>query len=527
MFKKINLITNFNSENIFQVIKDDIKIISHFSFKNIIEVIKKNNRIEDLNIILYLQTSTNENDYIKKIIKETQKKNNKAINILVPAFYNMNQILPISINDKFFSFQKNFFEYLKSVNKNYINNFHLVDFLYLCNVYNDQVFNLKRWYMSKNIFTFDFELYLSKNIISIITLIKQKRKKAIFVDLDDTLWGGTIAEDDLKKIKLGNMSSEGEAFQDFQMLLKNYTTTGIILGIVSRNYEKKALNFITSHPEMILKKKDFAGWKINFNNKSDNINELCKELNLKMDSVIFLDNSTYERQEVKDKLKDIEVLNIGDNIFDYSNKLKGYFDINFLNLNKEDLKRAENYTQIRNLNESQKKFSTHEDWLKSLNMKIEFESYNKLQIERYHQMYNRINQINLSSRRLSIEKIKKELKNNMKIVTLRVEDKVTNLGIIGLISYYEKKNMIIIGDFLFSCRALGRDLEKYFIAKIVNKLLYLNKKIKFNFKKTSKNQLCTEILNKLKIEIKNNYIIEKKISPIYKKNIFLKETEKY
>ena len=91
----------------------------------------------------------------------------------------------------------------------------------------------------------------------------------------------------------------------------------------------------------------------------------------------------------------------------------------------------------------------------------------------------------------------------------------------------KKKNMIIISDFLFSCRALGRDLEKYFIVKIVNKLLYLNKKIKFNFKKTSKNQLCTEILNKLKIEMKSNYIIEKKISPIYKKNIFLEETERY
>ena len=74
MFKKINLITNFNSENIFQVIKDDIKKISHFSFKNITEIIKKNNKIGDLNIILYLQTNTNENDYIKKIIKETKKK---------------------------------------------------------------------------------------------------------------------------------------------------------------------------------------------------------------------------------------------------------------------------------------------------------------------------------------------------------------------------------------------------------------------------------------------------------------------
>ena len=72
-------------------------------------------------------------------------------------------------------------------------------------------------------------------------------------------------------------------------------------------------------------------------------------------------------------------------------------------------------------------------------MKINFEKFNKLQLERYHQMYNKINQINLSTRRLGKEKIKLEVKNKTRIISMRVEDKVSNLGIIGLLSFYQKK----------------------------------------------------------------------------------------
>ena len=528
MYKKINIISNFNSENIFQVINNNKDKFYHYNFKNIIGILKKNKKISDLNIILFLQTNLNENEQVKNIIRLLQKKFIKSTNILIPFYYNLNQVLPISSGNNFFTLQKNFSAYENILKKVKNPSVYLIDFFYLSNLYNNQIFNLKRWYLSKNIFTPDFELFLSEKIKSIINLIKHKRKKAIFVDLDDTLWGGTIAEDNYNQIKLGNMSSEGEAFQNFQELLKEYTKSGIILGIISRNYERKALKFISSHPEMILKKKDFAGWKINFKNKSENIKTLCKELNLKVDNIIFIDNSEYERQEVKGKIKEVEVLNIGDNVFDFSTKLKNYIDLNFLSLSKEDFNRAENYSKIRSLKEGQSKFKNHEDWLKSLKMKIKFESYNEIQIERYHQMYNKINQINLSTRRFNKGRIKKELSDNMKIITMRVEDKVVNLGIIGLISYYEKNNHILIGDFLFSCRALGRNLEKYFIKKIVNHLISLkSKKIVFNFKKTPKNELCTEILNDLKINKKNKFTVSKKINNIYKKNIFQSEINKY
>ena len=528
MLKKINLITNFNSENIFQMMKNTEKKLKHFSYGNILDVLNKNNNGEDVNIIIFLQSNSIEINYLKKISEFSQQKKIKSLNILIPVYFNFNEILSISVNKNYNSYQKNFFELERSVQTKNFLNLILIDFLYLKDQYNNQVFNLKRWYLSKNCFTSDFEIYLTEKILSILNLAFHKRKKAIFVDLDDTLWGGTIAEDSFKDIKLGNMNPEGEAFQNFQGLLKNYSKTGIILGIISRNFESKAIKFISSHPEMVLKKNDFAGWKINFKRKSENIKTLCKELNINPDSVVYIDNSSYERKEVEDNLEGVSVLDIGENVFDYSNKLRNSLDLNYINLSKEDFKRAENYSQIRNLNESRKNFIDHESWLKSLKMKINFEKFNKLQLERYHQMYNKINQINLSTRRLGKERIKLEVSNKTKFVTMRVEDKVSNLGIIGLLSFHQKKKLVVFKDFLFSCRALGRDLEKYFLTKIVNNL-YDNKikEIKFNFKKSAKNKLCEDILNSLSINKKNNFTIKKKLKRVYKKKIFYKEVSNF
>ena len=175
--------------------------------------------------------------------------------------------------------------------------------------------------------------------MALIELINGKRKKAIFLDLDDTLWGGTLAEIGYKKLNLGGINAEGEAFKKLQHTIKKFQKTGIILGIISRNDEKTALEAIKKHPEMILKRKDFAGWKINQKNKSENILSLCKELNIKPNSVVFVDNSKYEREEVRAKIPDVLVPDLEEVPFNYFNELKNLRELSFFNLSKEDLNR--------------------------------------------------------------------------------------------------------------------------------------------------------------------------------------------
>ena len=106
MFKKFNLISNFNSENIFQIIREDEKKLKHFSFCNVLDVLNKNKKEENINIILFLQTNSHENNYLNKIIKFSQNKNVKSLNILIPIFYNLNEVLTLSLNNSFNSFQK-------------------------------------------------------------------------------------------------------------------------------------------------------------------------------------------------------------------------------------------------------------------------------------------------------------------------------------------------------------------------------------------------------------------------------------
>ena len=117
----------------------------------------------------------------------------------------------------------------------------------------------------------------------------------IILDLDDILWGGIVGETGWQGITLGGHDPAGEALVDFQRELKALARRGILLAIVSKNDESIATEAIAKHPEMVLKMDDFAGWRINWRDKAANIVDLMTELNLGLDSAVFIDDSPVER----------------------------------------------------------------------------------------------------------------------------------------------------------------------------------------------------------------------------------------
>jgi FkbH-like protein len=156
---------------------------------------------------------------------------------------------------------------------------------------------------------------------------------------------------------------------------------------------------------------------------------------------------------------------------------------------------------------------------------LDIEKYSKNNLERIFQMYNKINQLNLSSRRLSIKDIENEVKNtNLKIITFRLKDNITDYGIISLLSYKIKNNKIKILDFLFSCRALGRNIERYIFELFFDKILKKNYKLIYiNFKRTNKNKLLEKLLNNLQIDKKNNeYSTNRPIKNTFDEETFYK-----
>ena len=502
----INIISNINTENINQSLANLLgREIKNINYLDINKNLKKYNKLNQINIIL-INFSEIQTNYLSQILKTIN--NSKSLNIIFSLNFETNIIEGLNyLND--------YENKINIINRNFIKrpeNFYFFKIENLINIFNNQSFSYKRWFLIKNPFSIEFEIFLSQKIFEIYKVIGGKRIKAIFVDLDDTLWGGTLSEVGENNLNIGQLNPVGETFKNFQALIKNFSKTGIILGIISRNYEKVAINAIKKNVEMILKVEDFAGWKINHLNKSDNIIDLCKELNLLPESVLFIDNSSYEINEARSKIPSLNTLCLGDNVFEFNALLKKRMDLMYTKLSDEDLMRKKNYQDLLQIKKNKKNYKNHYDWLKDLNMSAKIEKFNKKYLERYFQMYNKINQINLSSRRLLKQQINKEnqTKGGQYFYTLQIEDKMTNLGIIGLIKLKISKNILVVEDFLFSCRALGRDLEKFFLNFIIEK--HLNnkiKKIKFNFKQTVKNQLCKDILNDLKINKKNNFTISR------------------
>ena len=132
-------------------------------------------------------------------------------------------------------------------------------------------------------------------------------KKLLVLDLDDTLWGGIVGDAGWENLRLGGHDPQGESFADFQRAIKNLKRRGVVLALVSKNEESVALEAIRNHPEMVLKEDDFVGWRINWTDKARNIAELATELNLGLQSVVFIDDNPVERARVREALPEVFV----------------------------------------------------------------------------------------------------------------------------------------------------------------------------------------------------------------------------
>ena len=201
----------------------------------------------------------------------------------------------------------------------------------------EDAFNPKLWYLSKTPFNNTVFKQALKELKSAVKTISGDSKKMIILDLDDTLWGGIVGDTGWENIKLGGHDFTGEAFVEFQTALKALKEKGILLAIVSKNEEAIALEAIMKHPEMILKKDDFIGWEINWDDKSKNILNLLKRVNIGPQSVVFIDDNPVERDRIRQSIPEVFVPEWPANKLEYTRALHklNCFDID--GISNEDL----------------------------------------------------------------------------------------------------------------------------------------------------------------------------------------------
>ena len=239
---------------------------------------------------------------------------------------------------------------------------------------------------------------LARNVARIVKSVYGKSRKCLVLDLDNTLWGGIIGDDGLQNLLLGRDHPVGEAFLDFQRYVKALQRRGVILAVCSKNDVENAKEGF-SHPDGILKLEDLSVFKANWNPKPDNIREIAAELNIGLDSMVFVDDNPAERALVAEALPDVAVPDVGSDVSSFAEilELEGYFEVH--KIVQDDLSRAAYYSSNAQRRDSRSDSTNYGEFLSSLDMTAEIGPFRPVYLERITQLINKTNQFNLTTRR--------------------------------------------------------------------------------------------------------------------------------
>jgi FkbH-like protein len=299
-----------------------------------------------------------------------------------------------------------------------------------------------------------------------------------------------------KSLRLGGHDPIGEAYVDFQKGLKTLLKRGIVLGIVSKNEEKSALHAIRKHPEMVLTLDDFAGWRINWNDKAQNLLDLVDEINVGLDSVVFIDDNPVERARVREALPEVLVPEWPDNPLYYQTELLSLNCFDTTSLSLEDLSRAQMYVSERKRRDLGRQAGSLDEWLKTLSIAVQAERLGEANLERAAQLFNKTNQMNLTTRRMTPEELKKwSEREGHDLWVFRVSDRFGDSGLTGIASLVQEGERGRILDFILSCRVMGRRIEETMLSVIITKAKTLGLSEVFaQYAPTTKNKPCLSFL---------------------------------
>lgn len=298
--------------------------------------------------------------------------------------------------------------------------------------------------------------------------IALKRKKCLVLDLDNTLWGGVLGEDGIDGIQVDG-DYPGKAYHYWQEGIKEIERKGIILAICSKNNQTDVETLFAAR-EMSLSLKDFACTRINWNDKATNIREIAQELNIGLDSMVFVDDNPTERELIRQQLPMISVPEWPAQPYElpmfYAQLVNDYFSV--YTLTDEDKKKTEQYRQNANRAQAQAQFADMEDFLRSLEMQLTIREATEVTIPRIAQMTQKTNQFNLTTKRYTEDDIRSLLAKGAKIWTLAVEDRFGDNGITGLMILIPESGWSI-DTLLMSCRVLGKGIEEAFFKTVISR----------------------------------------------------------
>ena len=288
-------------------------------------------------------------------------------------------------------------------------------------------------------------------------------KKCLVLDLDNTLWGGVVGDDGVEGIVLGEGSPTGEAHAALQRYAKQLKERGIVLAVCSKNDANIAAEAFANHPEMVLQPSDIASFIANWQPKVDNLRQIAADLNLGLDSLVFVDDNPAERAAIRQALPMVSVPELPEDVAGYVSCLAaaGYFEAVAFTI--EDQKRAEQYAANASRAAELQSANSMEEFLAGLAMATTFGPVRDVDISRVAQLINKTNQFNTTTRRYSLDEVTRFCTDPACLVLqFRLIDRLGDNGLVSaMILRRDSKEADVfdIDTWIMSCRVFGRELE--------------------------------------------------------------------
>ncbi len=354
-----------------------------------------------------------------------------------------------------------FYQYGETHENFYINDINYISAAYGLDKWSDPFY----WHMYKYCLCMQAIPEFAYNLCNIIKAVFGKNKKALVLDLDNTLWGGVVGDDGADNLEIGQETSMGQVYAEFQSYIKAQKDIGVMLNINSKNEEENAMAGL-EHPAGTLKPDDFIVIKANWEPKSKNLEDIAAELNILPESLVFVDDNPAEREIVRMQTP-AAAPEIGRpeqfrRVLDRS----GFFEVT--SLSEDDRRRSDMYRANRMREKQQTGFADYGEYLKSLGMKGTIRSFEPVYMARIAQLTNKSNQFNLTTRRYTQGEIEQAAADG-EYITLygKLEDKFGDNGVVSVVIGHKKEEELHIDLWIMSCRVLKRDMEFAMMDRLV------------------------------------------------------------
>lgn len=357
---------------------------------------------------------------------------------------------------------RRFYEYADEHNDFYIHDINYISAAYGLEQWSDPFY----WYMYKYCLCLPAIPEFAFNLSNIIKSIFGKNKKALVLDLDNTLWSGVVGDDGVDGIDVGQETSVGQGFYEFQTYLKAHKQLGILLNVASKNDHENAIAGL-NHPSGVLKPDDFTIIKANWDAKSENLKKIASELSLLPESLVFVDDNPAEREIVRAYVPGVAVPEVN-KVEEYIRNIDrgGYFEVTTFSA--DDASRVEMYRQNIMRAQAQESFTDYNEYLLSLEMHADIKDFEPLYLARITQLTNKSNQFNLTTKRFTESEMEAVAADD-KYVRLygRLVDKFGDNGIVSVVIGRQEDNILHMELWLMSCRVLKRDMEQAMLDEVV------------------------------------------------------------